>query len=394
MKKQVRKQIYLLAAIAVFAACMTGCSSKNESSSDSVATSEITETSLASEVNSSDANVTVDYSKNFNIEYLDNGIKKVTDGDGRELVLVPKKLGEIPEEYSDSTVITTPVENAVYMSSTQICMLRAAGDDSIWDSVGAVSGDSSNFTGLDDLISRLDDGKILNVGGMYEAPDYEQIQMLNPDVVFVYTGDYGQQDIIEKLDELGINYAVDNEFMESDYLSRMEWMKFILSFYNAEDSANEYMKNAEKTFSDIKTSLDGTESKKVAMFNVYDGVGYGTSETGWSGELLTDVGGINVFAGTNESSYTAEALFDCVKDADIIIYTTGPSMCSGISAIEDAFPQIKECAAYENGNIYQTSDSYWTSIDQTDILAEDLASIINPDIFGDRELTYYVKAAD
>lgn len=388
-----KKQIYLLAAIAVFAACMTGCSSKSKSSS-SIETTKASETSAMSENDSSNINVTVDYSKNFNIEYLNDGIKKVTDGDGRELILVPKELGEIPEEYSDSIVITTPVENAIYMSSTQVCMLRAADDDTIWDSIGAVSSDSSSFIGLDDLISRLDSGKILNVGGMSEDPDYEQIQMLNPDVVFVYTGDYGQQDIIEKLDELGINYAVDNEFMESDYLSRMEWMKFIMSFYNSEDVANEYMKNAEKTFSDIKTSLEGTESKKVAMFNVYDGIGYGTSETGWSGKLLTDVGGINVFAGTNESSYTVEALFDCVKDADVIIYTTGPSMCNGMSAIEDAFPQIKECAAYESGNIYQTSDSYWTSIDQTDILAKDLASIINPDIFGDRELTYYVKAAD
>lgn len=386
-----KKFVSLLAGAALFAACMTGCSGSSTDSSPQESIEKTTATTESMESINDTSGATVDYSSNFSIEYLEDGIKKVIDGDGRELILVPKSLGEIPEKYADSTVITTPVQNAIYMSSTQICMLRAADNGDIWDSVGAVSSDASSFSGLNDLISRMDNGEILNVGGMMNDPDYEQIQMLNPDVVFVYTGDYGQQNIISKLDELGINYAVDNEFLETDYLARMEWMKFILSFYDAEDEANTYMTNAEQTFSDIKTKLKGTESKKVAIFNVYDGAAYGISGTGWSGNLLSDVGGTNAFAGIDSESYTMEALFDCVQDADVIIYTSAPSICSDMSAIEDAFPQITECAAYKNDNIYQINDSYWTSIDQTDILAEDLASIIHPDIFPDRSLTYYAK---
>lgn len=386
-----KKFVSLLAGAAIFAACMTGCSGGNTDSSPQESIEKTTASTESMESINDTSGVTVDYSSNFSIEYLEDGIKKVIDGDGRELILVPKSLGEIPEKYADSTVITTPVQNAIYMSSTQICMLRAADNGDIWDSVGAVSSDASSFSGLSNLISRMDNGEILNVGGMMNDPDYEQIQMLNPDVVFVYTGDYGQQDIISKLDELGINYAVDNEFLETDYLARMEWMKFILSFYDAEDAANAYMTNAKQTFSDIKTKLEGTDSKKVAIFNVYDGAAYGISSTGWSGNLLTDVGGTNAFADMDSESYTMEALFDCVQDADVIIYTSAPSICNGMSAIEDAFPQITECDAYKNNNIYQVSDSYWTSIDQTDILAEDLASIIYPDIFHDRALTYYAK---
>lgn len=383
-----KKKLSLLIGAAILTACMSGCTGEDATSSNSnnsVATTEVTET------DSNQISVTVDYSKNFSIEYLDDGIKKVTDGEGRDLILIPKALGEIPEEYADSTVITTPVENAVFMSSTQICMLRAADNDDIWDSVGAVSSDASGFIGLDAVTSRLESGEIINVGGTTGDPDYEQLQMLNPDVVFVYTGDYGQQEIIEKLEELGINYAVDNEFLETDYTARMEWMKFVLSFYNAEDSADAYMSQAKQNFDDIKTKLEGTENKKVALFTVYDGSGYGTSDTTWIGHLLADVGGTNAFTGITDYSYTSEVLFDCVQDADIIIYTATPTMCNGMSAIEEAFPQITECDAYKNNCIYQQSDAYWTSIDQTDILAEDLAAIINPELFGNRELTYFTK---
>lgn len=386
-----KKILAFLTGIVVLATCFAGCAEKKDSDSTPESTA-LTE-AVSEENLEGNASATEKYSQNFHIEYLENDIKKVTDGDGRELILVPKVLGKIPEEYADCTVITTPVENAVYMSSTQVCMLRAANDATIWDKVGAVSSDASSFTGLDGVIDGLTNGTILNVGGMMGDPDYEQIQMLQPDVVFVYTGDYGQQGIIEKLNELGIQYAVDNEFLETDYLARMEWMRFILAFYNKEAEADAYMTQAEEKITAIQTQLQGVEPKKVAMFSMYDGVGYGTGDDSWNGHLLADVGGKSAFAGMTEYSYTAEKIFDCVSDADVIIYTETTGMCDGLAAIEEAFPQIKECAAYQNGNIYQLDDKYWNSVDQTDVLAEDLAAVIYPEQFSDHTLHYYVKLA-
>ena len=63
------------------------------------------------------------YTDAFSIEYLDDGIKKVIDGEGRELILVPKEI-DVPEEYADANVVRTPIENVLFMSSTQVCMLR------------------------------------------------------------------------------------------------------------------------------------------------------------------------------------------------------------------------------------------------------------------------------
>ena len=137
-RNKTKRVSILLLIVLCLALLVTGCG--NKKSNDNSKTTE----------NKSYQNL---YSKGFSIEYLDDGIKKVTDGEGRELVLVPKSLGTIPEEYKDSTVITTPVENAVFLSTTQVGMLRAVNSDEIWDSIGGVSG-KADWTSIDAEIGR------------------------------------------------------------------------------------------------------------------------------------------------------------------------------------------------------------------------------------------------
>ena len=79
-------------------------------------------------------------------------------------------------------------------------------------------------------------------------PDYEQLTALDPDIVSVYTGSYRRR-ILSKLEELGINYAVDNEYMEPTALARMEWLKFILTFFNEDKAAADYV-------SEIKADIE------------------------------------------------------------------------------------------------------------------------------------------
>ena len=57
-----------------------------------------------------DGELGIKYAKLFNIQYMDNNVKLVTDGEGNELLLVPKD-GEIPEGYEGKQVIRTPLED-------------------------------------------------------------------------------------------------------------------------------------------------------------------------------------------------------------------------------------------------------------------------------------------
>ena len=398
MKKNIFAPIIIAAALLC---SLTSCGN-TPAPSDTAVTAQTTvsaaETSAETTAEStSQENVTSDistlYNPNFKIEALEDGIRKVTDGDGRELVLVPKSLGRIPVEYADSIVITTPVENAVLLSSTQVCTFRTVDDASLLDSIGGVDGNADTWSDIPQIAERITSGQIADVSGgtgMGE-PDYEKIQALNPDIVFVYTGEYGQQAAIAKLDELNINYAVDNEYLETSYLARMEWMRFILTFFNADDAADKAMSSVQSGIQEVKSKIDGMDKPVIAVFSVYNGSVSATSDSGWAGSMIADMGGTNAFSGVDTSAMTMEAAYDIISTADIIVYASTPSYCTGLAGIKDVFPQITECEAYENDRVYQYADCFWHGIDQTDIMACDMAAVIYPDVFADRELTYFVK---
>ncbi len=392
--KMKRKLLALLMSCVLAATAFSGCTqnTQNQSNSDTPIEAETT-TSEESKSNESSATFVENlYDPNFSIELLEDGIKKVIDGEGRELILVPKEMEEVPAEYTDSIVIRTPVENAVFLSSTQVCTFRAVDDSAIIEAIAGVSGGVDEWAGIPAIKEGLENGSIVDIGGASMGePDYELIQSLNPDIVFLYTGSNPQTNQIAKFEELGINYAVDNEYMESNYLARMEWMRFILTFFNADEQVNEVMNNAQKVVDEVKSKIEGLEKPKVAVFSVYDGAVYGTSDNSWVGTMLSDMGGINAFSGMPEGTLTMEAAFECIQDADVIIYTSTPSYCNGMEGVMEAFPQLSECKAYENDRVYQYGDSFWIGIDQSEIMAADLAAAIYPDTFADRTLTYYVK---
>ena len=389
-----RKLLALLMSCVLAATAFSGCTqnTQNQSNSDTPIETETT-TSEESKSNESSATFVENlYDPNFSIELLEDGIKKVIDGEGRELILVPKEMEEVPAEYTDSIVIRTPVENAVFLSSTQVCTFRAVDDSAIIEAIAGVSGGVDEWAGIPAIKEGLENGSIVDIGGASMGePDYELIQSLNPDIVFLYTGSNPQTNQIAKFEELGINYAVDNEYMESNYLARMEWMRFILTFFNADEQVNEVMINAQKVVDEVKSKIEGLEKPKVAVFSVYDGAVYGTSDNSWVGTMLSDMGGINAFIGMPEGTLTMEAAFECIQDADVIIYTSTPAYCNGMEGVMEAFPQLSECKAYENDRVYQYGESFWIGIDQSEIMAADLAAAIYPDTFADRTLTYYVK---
>lgn len=389
-----RKLLALLMSCVLAATAFSGCTqnTQNQSNSDTPIETETTTSEESKSNESSAAFVENLYDPNFSIELLEDGIKKVIDGEGRELILVPKEMEEVPAEYTDSIVIRTPVENAVFLSSTQVCTFRAVDDSAIIEAIAGVSGGVDEWAGIPAIKEGLENGSIVDIGGASMGePDYELIQSLNPDIVFLYTGSNPQTNQIAKFEELGINYAVDNEYMESNYLARMEWMRFILTFFNADEQVNEVMNNAQKVVDEVKSKIEGLEKPKVAVFSVYDGAVYGTSDNSWVGTMLSDMGGINAFSGMPEGTLTMEAAFECIQDADVIIYTSTPADCNGMEGVMEAFPQLSECKAYENDRVYQYGESFWIGIDQSEIMAADLAAAIYPDTFADRTLTYYVK---
>lgn len=401
MKRKLRNKLAILIAVLMTAMMFAGCGNKADETKQSQTVKEteaVKETETSKETKEETSGQTEakktgnnQYTDAFSIEYLDDGIKKVIDGEGRELILVPKEI-DVPEEYADANVVRTPIENVLFMSSTQVCMLRPLDSESVWDSVAGVNGVRDSWS-FEEIKKGFDDGRIVNVGGDMGEPDYELVQKINPDLAFVYTGSSPQAGVIEKFEELGIPYAVDNEYMEQTYMGRMEWLRFIAAFYNEDDKVDEIMANAKTALDEMKATVAGKDKPTVVYGNLYDGTVYVASKDSWVANMIADAGGEYLFSDIDVTGtqLSPEEFYAKAKDADIMIYSSTPEYTPDIASIVEQAPVLADCKPITEGNVWQLGSSFWTGIDESDKMAVDLAAAFYPDLFPDRETTYFVK---
>lgn len=238
-KSNVLKQFFLIAMVIFMVGGLIGCSKSDKENKQA----------------STGKKLELKYASGFSVEDLEDGIKKVTDGDNRELILIPKKI-KIPEKYKNANIVRTPVDNVLIASTTQACSLRTIDE---LDSIKAVTTEEQYWT-IKEIKDLMKDGKIHYVGSNL-APDYEKIVDLNPDLTIVSSGlSEADTKFIDKLKELGLNYVVDNEYKEQNPFGRMEWTSLIAAFYDKEDMAtselNKTVQKVEEVSKKIKTKLN------------------------------------------------------------------------------------------------------------------------------------------
>jgi len=342
--------------------------------------------------------VPVEYTTAFSIEYLDkaNDIKLVTDAEGNKFLLVPK-TAEVPSGYEDAALVRTPLENVVFASATQVCMLRPFKD--LWGSVSGVSSGAGEWgDGFPEIEAGLADGSIYNIStsGGVGGFDFEAIAEDDPDMVFLYTGDYGQTDLLNKCEDLGIPYAVDNEYMEGDYLGRREWLKFIAAFYNRDEDAAEYFESQLALDKEMKEAVAGAgEKPKVAWAMVWSGTVYIPGNESYVAKQIKAAGGDYLFkdiAGTGSVALTLEEFYDKLEEADVLIYSNTTTYCSGLSAILEDMPLAADTAVFKNGNVWLFSSNYYLGTDESVTQTVDAAAIFHPKLFEDHTIKYFVKA--
>ena len=340
----------------------------------------------------------IKYSSSFSITTYGNDIKLVTDGEGQKFFLVPKSIDEVPTlptEAADATVIRTPVDSAVFGSTTQVGSLLAIADDAVLDSIGGVSSGAYSWY-IDAIEERLADGRIAFIGGDgFTDPDYEAIIALEPDIAFLYTGDWGQQDIMTKLTELGISSAIDNDYLEGGYMSRLEWIRFIAAFYNLDEVAYDYMLEQEVLVESVKADIESLDKPKVVWASIWEGIVYVTGADTYAAKQITDAGGEYVFAdyGDTSAGLTMEEFYEQSKDADILIYASNAMWMTNptITGILEMAPVLAEMKAVIDGNVYALSDDYFTASYKVARSVKDLAAMFNPELYTDWSIESYDK---
>lgn len=311
------------------------------------------------------------FTEAFSVTYLKDGIKKVMDGDGRMLMLAPEGA-QVPEAYAEAPVITVPLKGLLLGSTTQGGFLRAIGEEASVIGVTAAA-DQWHVPGI---VDGLESGAITYVGDSY-APDYEMIAALEPAMTMVYTGPYGQMDMIEKLNELGIAYAVDNSYLEDDPLGRMEWMKFTAAFYNKEAEAAQKFDGAVARIEALAKSFEDMDKPTVAWGSIYKGDVYVAGRDSYVAKMIEMAGGDFVFdlEGASSSKISLEDFYATAASADVFMYASSKTWSPTLAGVIEGAPTLADMKAVEAMNVWCYHPDYYQSLDKIDELIEDLAGI-------------------
>lgn len=371
MKKNLKKNLFKKLGVGMLALMLTvlvmGCANNGKTTSES-----------------GNDMLKLDYSTAFSVEYLDNDIKKLTDADGRILMMIPTGK-TVPEEYQDADVIIEgELDRVMLASATQGCMMRAL--DAV-DFIKAVTTKQESWT-IAEIADAMKAGTITFVGDN-KALDYEMIKSLDPELVFVYSGDYGLQDMMVKFDELGINYVVCNEYTEEDPRGRMEWIKFYAAFFDKEDQAITFFNEAMKTIETTIKKAEKTEKPKVAWAMVSSGKVYIPENDSYVGKMIEMSGGDYVCKdmAAGSGGITLEEFYATAKDADILIYSSLEQYSPTLDSVVSQSPILANLKAVQDGQVWCLGEDFYQSIDKPDEVISDLFAIFH----GDGITTHFKK---
>ncbi len=329
----------------------------------------------------------VRFAKNFQIEVYDGYkiLKVKEDGSWKTYVLYrnkpPKGIRGIP--------IKIPVKRMVVMSSTHIAQLEAInGTDAI---VGFMYGHRYRLY-FPDVVERLKRGEIVDLGSP-NAPDYEKLIELHPDVVIIYVTSNTEK-VREKLKELGIKYIVDSEWLENNPLGRVEWVKFFGALLDKDKEAEKYFDKVVENVTKIEEVVKRAKKKpNVLWASVYRGKVYIPRGESYVAKMIEYAGGNYLFKDINGTGYEIVNIEDLLlrgQKADVMIY---PSYyVKSLDDIKRIEPRITNLNVFKERRVYNITPDYWQlGLLHTDTVIKDLAAIFHPDLFKNYKPRFFVR---
>lgn len=339
----------------------------------------------------------LEYAQNFSIQYLKDGMKILTDGQQRKMLLLQEGQ-KAPAEYKDLPKVTLPLNKGIYSSATQVGYLRAFNNDALFDSIVGVRMKAEEWD-FDAMKNRMLSGQIKDIGDntmTSTSYNYEIIQSLEPRLVFTSQGMGAEQGkLMEMLDQAGILYLFDGSSMEPDYRGTMEWVKFYAAFYNLEKEADEYFNQAMSRIDGMKEKVKEAPKPRVGWGIVTMGKVYVENGGSRSAQMVRDAGAEYIFddIGADQDGVTSisvEELYNRLSEADIFLNRGMPKYGPDLRSITDQAPILAELPCFKEGRVWQITDNYWSTYHNIDQKYIELAAIFHPELYPDHQFENFV----
>jgi iron complex transport system substrate-binding protein len=303
---------------------------------------------------------------------------------------------KIPSSIDSSQVIKVPVRNIICMSTTHLAMIAALDETS---SITGFSG--TRFLFSNDLLKKVGNGTIREIG--YEDNlNKELILKLHPDLIMVYGIGSESAGFIGKLKELGMKILYNADYLEIDPLGKAEWIKLIGALYSKEHMADSIFSTIETEYNQTKSYVNANTwyKPKVLLGLPFKDTWYVSPGNSYVSRLIEDAGGDYLWHGTESSVSMPIGLENVYIKALSANYWLNTGTADSKDEILSVDSRFAELPSFKNGNLYNNNNrininggnDYWESGSlNPHVILKDIAYILHPQLFPERELYYYKK---
>ena len=353
---------------------------------------------VPSETNVEETHITVDYAKNFTLEYKD-GYKLLTVLTPWAGATEPVRYALVPKGQADPTgiegimVVHTPIESFVSLSTTYLPFLEQI------DALSSlVAVDSGAYIYNPDVQTWLQAGAVAEVGSG-AVINVERLVDLNPDLIMTSASGFAEYDSHPQLLEAGLKVVINSDYLEQNPLGRAEWGKFIAAFFDKEAEAARLFDEMVVRYEEAKTAASLSATRFTVFTNTaYEGTWYMPGGESYIANLLADAGADYVFKdieGSGAQPLDFEVVLERAKDADYWINVGAVTDLSALAAMDARYADFK---AFQDGNVYTYSksvnelgavDYFESGTAMPDVILMDLIKALHPGALPEHEFFFY-----
>jgi len=314
----------------------------------------------------------------------------------KNIYYLVNRNSDITLRVDPSEVIYIPVQKIICMSTTHLAMVAAIDER---HAIAGVSGTGYIFD--EKITAMIEEGLISDIG--YESGlNNELIIRISPDLIIMYGIGSESVGYVGKLREMGTQALFNADYLEEEPLGKAEWIKLFGALFCKEKMADSIFTSVVTSYDKIKEYIKQTagEMPDVLLGLPFRDAWYISPGNSYISRLIQDAGGSYLWHDTKSSvsmPYGLEDVFLRALEADYWLNTGTARSKKEIASIDQ---RLKNLPCFINGNMYNNNkrispgggNDYWESgALYPDLILKDIATILHPELFKNKELFYYQK---
>ena len=304
-------------------------------------------------------------------------------------MLVPKDSAEVAVPQG-VTLLRTPLDNQLVFATLHAQLFVTLG------CVDAISGVcDARYMSVPQVRENIDAGEIVDCGSSMDI-NLERLLALAPEAVWVIpykNGGYG------KMERVNVPLVECVDYMESSPLGCAEWVRFYGRLLGVASRADSLFCVVCDHYERVKARVDSCATRPRLMCELKTGSAwYMPGGCSTMGQLYRDAGADYLF-GNNDNSgsvpYSFETVLARADSADVWLVKYGADRDKSYSSLEQEFSGYTLLRPFRERRIFACNVSNKRFYEETpfrpDILLEELACLLHPELNDNYKLRYYEK---